>query len=812
MASIQLILNKITDLASRTGKFSIAKEDFFQLLRDIANKISEVLDNTNAVAKQLEWCEPVATVADLTIAYGNTTKGLAAMVTTPWTDGVSYVYSCNGTKWNRTGLTAFPGDVAVKSDIFNLKRGTGKNLFNKNTNIKIGFVTTNGDVGGNLDYRIGRAYWENINSSIVLTKAIMGGGTFGLNYYDISGVKIKTITQQSKVIPYFAGTDYIEFSFELNDIDFVQAEYGTTPTAYSEYVEKITPSLLPESLTINEQRITTTETNIAKMLLGVGKNLFNNKQNISVGFIDTTGGVGNNPDYRIGRAYWRNVLSSITLSGGINIGQGIFGLNYRNVDGEIIKTVSQMGYTVPYFKETDYIEFSFLLTDIDLAQVEYGIIATTYEKYAIKITPSLLPDTVLDTSGRERIILPNRLYFKMGKSYSLYYRNFIFQPQKQGLAKPIFMYGANLLRQWNYLVGFTGEFQMPIDLRKDLKLIQYIAVNYTSLDTTLNNGKTKNVLCIGDSFTDIGTYVNEIKVLLNADGVIVNQIGTMGMLNYRHEALSGGSMSNFILAPFNPSRILTVSGIVIEPVTGYPGTQYTDSNGTIWKVTGMKLVGGVGRIKVSTLTTTIVNDMPANGILTKINNGLAGDVTITYTAKENVFQNPFWNPATGLLDFQYYITKWGFNAPDVFVLQFGYNDLGPWADSIRVASVVANAKTIIDKAHSDYPNAKVIYSIQPPGSENNASGDTDAMLFSILSFAEAMFIQFEQNLAYNSFVFIAPSYAFVDCVNGFTAYNITPNSRYPTVIETYGGDGTHPADAGMRQIADCIHPIISAII
>jgi len=61
-------------------------------------------------------------------------------------------------------------------------------------------------------------------------------------------------------------------------------------------------------------------------------------------------------------------------------------------------------------------------------------------------------------------------------------------------------------------------------------------------------------------------------------------------------------------------------------------------------------------------------------------------------------------------------------------------------------------------------------------------------------------------------VFIAPSYAFVDCVNGFTAYNITPNSRYPTVIETYGGDGTHPADAGMRQIADCIHPIISAII
>ena len=79
------------------------------------NNSLEVLNATKIIG---EWAEPVTTVEDLTTQYGNTTNGLAAMVTTPWTDGVAYVYSCNGVSWERTGLTAFPSDVAVKSDIY----------------------------------------------------------------------------------------------------------------------------------------------------------------------------------------------------------------------------------------------------------------------------------------------------------------------------------------------------------------------------------------------------------------------------------------------------------------------------------------------------------------------------------------------------------------------------------------------------------------------------------------------------------------------------------------------------------------------
>ena len=112
MATVQSILNKIASMASRTGLFSIQKGEFFGTLTDITNKISEVNNNLNSVAKSLIWQAPVANFAALGTTYPTPAIGWAAMVTDE-----GFIYSWNGTAWNNTGLTAFPGDVAVKSDI-----------------------------------------------------------------------------------------------------------------------------------------------------------------------------------------------------------------------------------------------------------------------------------------------------------------------------------------------------------------------------------------------------------------------------------------------------------------------------------------------------------------------------------------------------------------------------------------------------------------------------------------------------------------------------------------------------------------------
>jgi lysophospholipase L1-like esterase len=112
MATIQSILNKIATMASRTGLFSIQKGEFFDTLTDITNKVKEVNDNVNSVAKSLIWQSPVANFADLATTYPNAVQGWAAMVTS-----LGFVYSYNGSAWKSTGLNSFPADVATKASL-----------------------------------------------------------------------------------------------------------------------------------------------------------------------------------------------------------------------------------------------------------------------------------------------------------------------------------------------------------------------------------------------------------------------------------------------------------------------------------------------------------------------------------------------------------------------------------------------------------------------------------------------------------------------------------------------------------------------
>lgn len=104
MATIQSLLNKIADFTSRIGLGSIGKSEFFQLLVDMTNKIGEVSDNVNSVAKSLIWQNPVNTFANLATTYPTPVLGWAALVKAPAADGNVYVYSWNGTAWKSTGL------------------------------------------------------------------------------------------------------------------------------------------------------------------------------------------------------------------------------------------------------------------------------------------------------------------------------------------------------------------------------------------------------------------------------------------------------------------------------------------------------------------------------------------------------------------------------------------------------------------------------------------------------------------------------------------------------------------------------------
>ena len=430
------------------------------------------------------------------------------------------------------------------------------------------------------------------------------------------------------------------------------------------------------------------------------------------------------------------------------------------------------------------------------------------------------------------IVLPNTLYVKKNQKANIYFKQFV-QSSDYGNEYSVSQFIRNGVggpdisatfmpayeRQFSGTPSAANTYPAVYYLRRYNKLIDTWTGNIIASDIP-STAKTINVLTVGDSITDIGNYQRRLIELLYDDDVTINYIGTMGYKEYEHgtvrmEALSGGNMS-FMTEHNGNAKILTVSGITELPVTGYPGTSYQDANGNNWVVRGFKMekqanntYSGLLKLGVfrsdpnygdgSQSGSESDNVFPSSGTITKVNS-LAGDAIITYTAVTEARFNPFWNPATDQLDFEYYLNFWNFESPDVLIMQWGYNEVSSFIDIDHqsISTAVSRAKTIIDKFHAQLPNAKVIYGFDPYGAElprSASSHRNDGKKYAMLNFEKKIIEEFSKP-EYADFVIIVPISAMVDNVYGYGAIieeNINP--VYPSVTVkrlANGHDGVHP--------------------
>lgn len=339
---------------------------------------------------------------------------------------------------------------------------------------------------------------------------------------------------------------------------------------------------------------------------------------------------------------------------------------------------------------------------------------------------------------------------------------------------------------------------------------------------------TINMLDIGSSYVDLQRITERQKQNYEADGFNVNLIGTMGNDGSKHEARSGGTW-DFLLKPLGRAVIIDVSGVSSLPITGYPGTTYMDSNGVKWTVRGVMVSNGSGKIVLSSFSVDTNYDggtgssstnydiaaenIPSVGVLTKTTNDSTGtsttqgDDTISYTSKELVYYNPFWNPTTNQLDFAYYINKWGFNAPDVISLTFGSNDLGNFvmqSDS-TVSSVTDKALQVVTRIHEQYPNCKILLTTSCYGYGGNSAKENQVPIrkHNLQKYYLSLVEKMGNNTEYASYVAIVPTLCMVDRMKGFNTYKIKPCSLYEDEIEM-SGDMVHPNYLGFYQFADAM--------
>lgn len=437
-----------------------------------------------------------------------------------------------------------------------------------------------------------------------------------------------------------------------------------------------------------------------------------------------------------------------------------------------------------------------------------------YYWYELEKSVQELEDEVYggDSNKPKTVILPTDLYVIKDYALPIYYENILFKSFHDA-GDLYFSSGQRFSRLQKMLLSTSGTDDFSISLIENLKVKQTFNKKIHVTDKSKLSGKTINLLFVGDSFTDIGSYIAEVETLLENAGATVNLIGTCGNSVFKAEGLSGGTLSNtFLTSSAGVSRIVEVSGVTQAPNTGYPGRTYKDSNNNEWIIRGSKIMGNGSGKMVVTKYGAVESDFtsfPTSGVLTKVSEGGEGDEIISYSNPIKGYYNPFINPETHVLDISYYLSYWGFPNPDVVIFQFTWNDFGTWAADSVLNKVVNNFKSAVDHVHSNLPNAKIILSIEPygPPAQDNNNRDWNGKKYAVLLFAEKMIEMFESE-EYKSFVTIAPSYACVDLINAYSSSEVVPSDRYPDIKEISGGDGVHPG-TGMLQISDCLYPIIA---
>ena len=777
------------------------------------------------------------------------------------------------TSWKKllTNIAPLSDISLIRAALDNAKlNSTGKNKINLSNKIDGYFLNLSGNLVSNSSYCISNYIEIKSSTQYYISKTNVGGANhiiYDKNLNVLSTTKDGAVTTPSDA-------KYIRLSILTNALDTAMLFEGNAATTYEPFTDNYENEQQFKELQVMLDETNTHLTEVEKKLpkTTVEKNLFDTDK-AGNGFLRQNGTVANNTTY-VTSGYIAVEGGKMITAHPLALGP-IYFSQYDSDKTFITSTQNKQTLTITLESNTAYVRATFLASNYKTeGQIEYGSTATEYKPFHYVISEESLPEGIGSGTTPEevrelideevfpaKLILPKKLYFMVGRQNNLYFKQAIKCPNYENFDFMVSNVSSGLKvfdRQLSGTPTLESSTNNKLTLRKFGKLLQELQVTFNTVIAP-SSAKTVKILNTGDSISDLGGWQAALKELLEADNVTVKYIGTM--INRAKtigssyaediwgEVHSGGNMS-FITEPKGAAKILTVSGITELPVTGYPGTSYLDENNISWVVRGFRLTAGSdgkysGKLKLGKFSsdpnygdgteddTSGTGNFPSSGTITKTQsvngNTLAGDAMITYTSADDVRYNPFWNPATNELDFQYYFDYWGFETPDIFITQWGYNEVNVFdeIDGERVELAKTRAKMIVDKFHAQYPTTKIIFGLEIYGREavtysGNYNNSSNGKKYSILSFAEKLISLFENNddsgIPYSNYVTLVPLYAMFDHIYGYGALteislcDLYSNAK--TTVGRNGNDGAHPSysDGGLRELGRAYEPAVLSLI
>ncbi len=321
--------------------------------------------------------------------------------------------------------------------------------------------------------------------------------------------------------------------------------------------------------------------------------------------------------------------------------------------------------------------------------------------------------------------------------------------------------------------------------------------------------KTPIILCIGDSFSEMASWHITLKENLESLGITPVFIGAMHSVNTIlskigiSENQTGGKLrTNFIQSVSGKCYIVNVTSVIEKEMPiNYNRYVTYNCNGFKWTVWGYQLdEQGDGKIRLYCTDSSAI--LPTSGVLEKSSG--TGDTTINYNGTIEVDKNPFYNKSTGKLDFNEYLTNWGYNIPHVVCLLFGANDMGT---SQFNKTFWQDVQEFIETWHEQIPETKFVVGFSKLY-RRYASDWGETAKRSIYYNVQKLNILYKDS----DYVYICPTWANVDPINGFSATEVVASKRFPEVKYIQQGD-VHPIVEGMQQIGDAMTPyVVDALV
>lgn len=333
-------------------------------------------------------------------------------------------------------------------------------------------------------------------------------------------------------------------------------------------------------------------------------------------------------------------------------------------------------------------------------------------------------------------------------------------------------------------------------------------------DKNAKSGITKKVSVIGDSLVN-GTVITQrlLDVAAN-DSMKIELIGTRGTGTNKHEGRGGWTINDYT-GTGRTYYQFTVSGITVIPAIN--ATTYT-VGGAVFMVQETAINSGSGTISCNLVSGTAPTN-GTTGILTKTNTS-GGDSSISFSNVQPVSGNPFWNEATGKLDYTNYLTKNSIaNAPDVVVIQLGVNDTFGLTSDIAVADFAVTAlpklDALISAIKATNSAVKIIVATPPNYADQNAFGTNYACgqtswraKRNIVIFNSKLIQQYSNKEAQN--IYVVGSGYNVDTENNFPSGTTQINAHNTNTV-TVQTNGVHPDISGYRQIGDALFACIKVV-